>query len=170
MVAFGVFLTAWTGLAETKSPRFNENFLDAINLPAEQQDWWTKGVIQKLTNSLVPTPQEADQLALAAFIRNPGLDARERLLVTGLYYIGLDVPGFAQDGDLFWEIHVVRSHIEDGTTGVIWISTTTKATKILFSTETVWPRGDSAITGSSTNASAWGEAVGGFQMAASVDE
>lgn len=105
------------------------NLLAAINLPADQQDLFTRQTAEALATSRVPTAKEAAQLALDVIARGPGLEAREGYRVSGLYLMGRDVTGFASRGDLFWEVQI--SFLE-GVSRVLWVSTSTKAVKMVF--------------------------------------
>jgi hypothetical protein len=124
-----VFVFGGSVFSASAGPPVDENYLAAINLPAEKQNWKQKDAVQKLAQSLVPTREAADTLALGAFEKQPGLDDRELEYVAGLYFLGRDIAGFGKTGDLFWEVRVRRG---DGMSGVIWISTTTKTALILF--------------------------------------
>jgi hypothetical protein len=104
--------------------------LEAVGKPSDQHDDFIKNEAEKLAKSHVPSADDARKLALAAFLKKPGLDARENLQVTGLYRIGRDVTDFAKEGDLVWEIHISR--VVSGISGVVWVSTTTKNVKVLF--------------------------------------
>jgi len=117
------------------SPKFaddpsGKDLLKAISKPRNQQDEFTRKAAEKLEKSRVPTAKKAESLALGAFIPSPGLDAREKLDVAGLYHVGRDVPQFAKEGDLFWEVRITR--LGSGLSGIVWVSTTTGAARVLF--------------------------------------
>jgi hypothetical protein len=118
--------------AEPVRVRYDDNFMNAVKKPAAVQDWFTKEMAQKLAKSVVRTPEEAEKLALSAFIKKPGLDAREGWRATGLYLIGRDVAGFAAAGELVWEVRVARAGA--GVSGLMWVSAKSKAVRLLFPT------------------------------------
>src|SRR5262245_44326713 len=89
---------------EPRSNRYADNLRDAVSRPSDQQDEFAKQEAEKLAKSQVPTPDEAEKLALGAFLKERGLDARENSRVAGLYRIGRDVRDFAKAGDLVWEV------------------------------------------------------------------
>lgn len=109
---------------------YADNLRDGVGKPSGEQDDFTKKEAEKLAKSQVPTADEAAKLALGAFLKQPGLDARETWQVVGLYRIGRDVTNFAKADDLVWEIHISR--LASGVSGVVWVSTTTKSAKVLF--------------------------------------
>jgi hypothetical protein len=109
---------------------FADNLLEAVRKPSDQQDELVKREAEKLAKSQVPSADEASKLALGAFLKKPGLDARENWRVTGLYRMGCNVPNFAKEGDLVWEVRISR--LASGVSGVIWVSTTTKNARVLF--------------------------------------
>ncbi len=111
-----------------------DNLLDTVSKPPAQQDPFSKALAERLAKSLVPTRGDAEKLAIAAYLHRPGLDALEGERVAGLYCIGRDVPHFASKGDLVWEVHVRR--LQTDLSGVIWVSTTTKAARVLFPFDT----------------------------------
>jgi hypothetical protein len=117
--------------ADLKPIPYADNLLEAVSKPSEQQDAFIKEEAAKLAKSQVPTQDAAVKLAVASFLKSPGLDDRETLpRVVGLYRIGRDVTDFAKTGDLVWELRVSR--MASGVSGVIWVSTTTKQAKVLF--------------------------------------
>jgi len=116
--------------AEFRPIPYADNLRDGVSKPSDQQDDFIKKEAERLAKSQVPTAEEAAKLALGAFIKQPGLDARETGRVVGLYRVGRDVTNFAKAGDLVWEIHISRSF--SGVSGVVWVSTTTKNAKVLF--------------------------------------
>ena len=116
--------------AEFRAIPYADNLRDGVGKPAGQQDDFTKKEAEKLAKSQVPTSEEASKLALAAFVKQPGLDARESWRVVGLYRIGRDVTDFAKAEDLVWEIRITR--MGEGVSGIVWVSTTTKSAKVLF--------------------------------------
>ena len=116
--------------AELRAIPYTDNLRDGVSKPADQQDDFTKKEAEKLAKSQVPTSEEASKLALAAFVKQPGLDARESWRVDGLYRIGRDVTDFAKAEDLVWEIRITR--MGEGVSGIVWVSTTTKNAKVLF--------------------------------------
>lgn len=124
-------LSAYAGPAELVSSP--DNLLAAVSKPTDQQDAVIKVVVRKLTKSRVPTREGAEKLALEAFLKKPGLGASEKLKVVGLFFIGRELPDFAKEGDLVWEIRVMRfGNGGDFISGVIWVSATTRMTKVLF--------------------------------------
>jgi hypothetical protein len=116
--------------AELRPIPYADNLRDGVGKPSDQQDDFTKKEAEKLAKSQVPTAEEAAKLALGAFLKKPGVDARESWRVVGLYRIGRDVTDFAKAEDLVWEIHITR--MASGVSGVVWVSTTTQSAKVLF--------------------------------------
>jgi hypothetical protein len=123
-------IASLTCAAEVKLLPHTDNLFDAVNRPVAEQDSFIREEAQKLAKSLVPTREDAERLALGAFLKSPGLDARETWSIAGLYRLGRDVARFAAAGDLVWELRVFRSGV--GVWGVVWVSTTTRAVKVLF--------------------------------------
>ena len=101
----------------------SSNFLHAIARPVEQQDTLTKEIVQRLIASEIRTPKDAESFGGI-------LDARSKAEVTGLYVSGVDVAGFANRGDLFWEVTV--SIIGVQVTRVVWVSASTRAVRVVF--------------------------------------
>jgi hypothetical protein len=118
LLALGTPVTAQT-------PASRYNFLDGINLPTAQQDEMTRQVAEQLKTTAVPTTKDAIALGWSAGT----VAAYEIVRVSGLYVVGVDVPGFANARDLAWE---VRIYTGPGIRRVLWVSTTTKAVKVLF--------------------------------------
>jgi hypothetical protein len=116
--------------ADSPSPTGNENYFEALANPAATHDSETKRVAAQLAKSRVPTSKQAAEVALQTFVKKPGLDAREMWGVSGLYRLGLDVPDFGAAGDLIWEVRISRDFA--GVSGVIWVSSSTGATRLLF--------------------------------------
>jgi len=121
-----------SGLKQNLTAQFphSDNLLQAIRKPANQQREFIKTQADKLAQSRVPTPEAARELANQAFIKKPGMDAREGTRVVGLYRAGRGIKDFAKERDLVWEVQVCR--VGSGISGIIWISTTTKKAKVLF--------------------------------------
>lgn len=126
-----VGLSLFTSAAELKPITQSDNLLTSV--VEAQDEIYIKEQIQKLAKSQVPHAEDAQSLALEAFQKMPGLDARENWRTTGLFRAGRDVKDFAKEGDLVWEVRISRSG--SGVSGIIWVSTTTKKAKVLFPTE-----------------------------------
>src|SRR4051812_40331226 len=102
-----VTLPAFT--TERRSTPYADNLRDAVSRPSDQQNPFIKEEAAKLARSQVPTAEEAEKLALQAFLKQLGLDDREATpRVTGLYRLGREVTDFANAGDLVWELRVIR--------------------------------------------------------------
>lgn len=106
------------------------NYYEALAKSSDTYDDATKRVAAKIAKSRVPTHEQAEKIALRAFISKPGVDAREAWTATGLYVLGRDMPDFGVSGDLIWEIRVVR--MAGAISGVVWVSSSTGASRILF--------------------------------------
>lgn len=105
------------------------NLLDSITKPSDQQDVFVRECAKRLARNQVPTAEAADRLAIGVIIKNPGLGGNELTRVTGLYKVAGNLGEFAKDGDLVWEVCILR---DLGISGVVWVSTTTKSVKVLF--------------------------------------
>lgn len=123
-------MTSLASGADLRPLPANENYYEALTKPADTHNAVTKGVAAKLAKSRISTREEAEKIALQAFVSKPGLDARETWAVSGLYHLGRDVPDFGSSGDLVWEVRVSR--ITGGISGVIWVSSSTGAARVLF--------------------------------------
>ena len=65
-----------------------------------------------------------------AFGHSGPLDARETLKVVGLLRIGVNIPGFADSGDLIW---VIRFEMTSwGVSQEMWICSTTGAIRTML--------------------------------------
>lgn len=128
-IALTLLVIAICATAGEPTP-YADNLLDEVTRPTEKQNLFIKNLADKLAKSQVPSRDEADQLALGSFLKKPGLDAREKSRVAGLYLVGREVEGFAREGDLVWEVRISR--LGSGVAGIVWVSTTTKKVKILF--------------------------------------
>ncbi len=133
LVASFALLTMLANAGELLPPLTYEKLREELGKPLAEQTEATRPIAAKLAKSQVPTEEEARKLALGAFLRHVGVDARERWRVTGLIQIGRDVPEFAKEGDLVWEVRITRLG-QDHVSGVIWVSTTTKQARVLFPT------------------------------------
>lgn len=107
-----------------------ENHYLAVSAPTAAHNDATKRIVAQLAKSQVSTDEQAAKLALKAFVKKPGLDAREMWGVSGLYRLGRDVPDFGAAGDMIWEVRVSRSG--NGVSGLVWVSASTGATRVLF--------------------------------------
>jgi hypothetical protein len=93
----------------------------------------TRALLNKLGKEKVPSPEAAKRVATGYKLKNGGLLAEEGTKVVGLLRLGVDVPGFARDGDLIW---VVRfSHLFRGVTQEMWVSSTTGAVRVMLPTK-----------------------------------
>lgn len=128
-----ILLLASAGVASAERPQpiSIERLRAELKQPVDQQSEVVRGVIRTLAKSQVPTEEDARKLALSAFVKVVGLDAREGWHVTQVFKMGRDVPEFANEGDLMWEVRMTRKG-DDHVSGVIWVSTTTKQARVLF--------------------------------------
>jgi hypothetical protein len=99
--------------------------MEALALPTEQQPPWIREAGAKLKQSQVPTWGAA--MGLVSEKYPYGGDAVPG--VTGLFYLGRDVPNFGSKGDLIWEVRIC--HLES-LTGMYWVSAATKSIKSLL--------------------------------------
>jgi hypothetical protein len=130
LALLGVVCCALQTTAIAQTWTFRYNYLERINLPTAQQDAATQSVVKQLATTSVPTVKDAVTVGMFALHNTPNaLSADETVSVSGLYTIGGDAPGFARHGDLVWEVVI---SVGDGVRRVIWVSTTTKATRVLF--------------------------------------
>ncbi|HEX3703657.1 MAG TPA: hypothetical protein VHU82_10015 [Vicinamibacterales bacterium] len=106
-VVIGVVLLACVPLTAQFGPTPNE-FINTIKLPPAEQDPMTKRVVGQLAVSAVQRATDARGLALDAVLHSTGLDARDAIDTTGLFRIGEDIPSFAAEGDLVWEVRIYR--------------------------------------------------------------
>ncbi len=126
-----LFVSSVLASAEPIRPYTIERLREALSKPADQQPEAIQELVRKLSKSQVPTEEAAEKLALGALHKQVGIDAREKWHVTQLFSIGRDVPEFAKEGDLVWEVHFSRWGL-DHVSGVVWVSTTTKQARVLF--------------------------------------
>jgi hypothetical protein len=125
------FALQTSAIAQTGTFRYN--YLDRINQPTAQQDEVARSVSKRLAATLVPTVKDAVAVGMFALHNTPNaLAANETVSVSGLYELGGDAAGFARQGDLVWEVVI---SVGSGLRRVIWVSTTTKATRVLFLVE-----------------------------------
>lgn len=129
LFSFLCLLTAFARGADIKFTP-DENYYKALATSADTDNPLIKSIAAKLARSRVPTRDAAEKIALHAFATKPGLDAREKWAVSGLYRLGRDVPDFGASGDLIWEVRVSR--IGSGVSGIVWVSSSTAAARTLF--------------------------------------
>jgi uncharacterized protein (TIGR03067 family) len=104
---------------------------DVINLlwtvrvaDRKKLDQGNRDLLATLDKSKVPTVEKAEKAATAAKLRAGGLDAQEGARVIALMRVGVDVPKFADKGDLIWVVrfeHVLNLSV----TQEMWVSSTT---------------------------------------------
>lgn len=125
-------ITSVASGADLRPPSTTENYLEALTKPVDTHDAVTKGITTQLSTARVPTAEKAQTIALQSFGEEPGpgLRANEGVAVTGLYRLGRDQKNFGAAGDLVWEVRVW--HDFKGVSGVIWVSSSTGAARILF--------------------------------------
>lgn len=101
------------------------NLMEELTLPSEQQRPWIREAAGKLRQSLVPT--WGDAMTLVSTTYSFGMDSAPA--VTGLFYLGRDLPKFGSKGDLIWEVRIF--HLE-GISDLYWVSAATKSVKSLL--------------------------------------
>jgi hypothetical protein len=108
--------------------RLDVNLLEeALKTPSDPQHFLLDGVAEALAKSQVPTQQEAARLAmLSTFLSGEEFGPK----VVGLFRLGRDTPDFGKVGDLFWEVRIFNA--PGFISRVIWVSTTTKKSRVLF--------------------------------------
>jgi hypothetical protein len=99
---------------------------DRSKLTDEQRD-----VLKRLDRSKVPTVAEAEKAATQYKFKADGLLAEEGSKVTGLVPLGVDVPGFAKQGELIWIVQF-RIFRHGALTQEVWVSSSTGATRAMF--------------------------------------
>jgi hypothetical protein len=99
--------------------------MEALALPTEQQQPWIREAGAKLKQSQVPTWGAA--MGLVSEQYPYGGDAIPG--VTGLFYLGRDIPNFGSKGDLIWEVRIGQLV---SITGMYWVSASTKSVKSLL--------------------------------------
>jgi len=80
-------------------------------------------LLQGLERSRVPSVESAEHAAIRHQLASGGVLAEEATAVVALLRSGVDVPSFANKGDLVWVVRI--SHIVWGVTQELWISSTT---------------------------------------------
>jgi hypothetical protein len=120
---------------EKKGPA--QNYYEATKHPPAPLDKFTQSVLDQLANSRVPTADEAgnrvfQELVQQASIdgRNKATDPRESMAVTGLYRLAPVEWSSAKEGELVWEVRLVR--VDAGLSGVFWVSCSTGTVRTLF--------------------------------------
>jgi hypothetical protein len=98
---------------------------DPENLSSDYQQ-----VLDSLENSQVPTVEKAENEAIRFKLASGGLLAEESVAVVGLLRIGVELPTFANSGDLVWVVRI--SHQFRGVTQEMWISSTTGAVRTML--------------------------------------
>ena len=98
-------------------------------------------LLQGLASSRVPTVERAEHAAIRYKLASGGVLAEEATAVVALLRIGVDVPSFANKGDLVWVVRV--SHMVWGVTQELWISSTTSEVRAMLPV-----RGGSSADGS----------------------
>jgi hypothetical protein len=87
-------------------------------------------VLDSLEDSKVPTVEKAEDEAIRFKLASGGLLAEEGVAVVGLLRIGVELPTFANSGDLVWVVRI--SHQFRGVTQEMWISSTTGAVRTML--------------------------------------
>ena len=98
---------------------------DRKNLGSDYQQ-----VLDSLEDSKVPTVERAENEAIRFKLASGGLLAEESVAVVGLLRIGVELPAFANSGDLVWVVRI--SHQVRGVTQEMWISSTTGAVRTML--------------------------------------
>ena len=88
-----------------------------------------QAALERLEASRVPTADEAIAVATRHRLGTGGLRAEESLGVAGLFPLGVELPGFAAQGDLVWIVRVIDT--PRGLTDELWISSTTAEVRAL---------------------------------------
>jgi hypothetical protein len=100
------------------------NFVDRILSPEDNVGNPTKQVVELLAASAVPAARDAWELANRAA---GGLDARDAVEVTGLYYVS--TPELPMKLDLVWEVRTIRVPTVHR---IVLVSATTRAVRVLY--------------------------------------
>jgi uncharacterized protein (TIGR03067 family) len=118
-------------LKRVKPARTTAEEDDALNLlwlvrvaDRKKLDQGNRDLLATLDKCKVPTAEKAEKAATAAKLKAGGLDAQEGTRVIALMRIGVDVPKFADKGDLVWVVrfeHVLNASV----TQEMWVSSTT---------------------------------------------
>ncbi len=85
-----------------------------------------RDLADKLKHSQVPNAEEATARAIRAGV---DWDARAGWRVNALLRLALADADLGEEGDFVWEVRVVRS---TNISGLVWVSTTTGKTKVLY--------------------------------------
>jgi hypothetical protein len=72
------------------------------------------------TGADVATEKGIEQIAFQWWLINGGLSADESLVIAGNFSASRPIKGFAEVGDVIWEVRAIRSF--KGLTGVLWIN------------------------------------------------
>jgi hypothetical protein len=94
-----------------------------LSIPYQRQ-------LEKLGESKLPTAEMAKNAALGYKSTYGGLLAEEGAAVIELVPLGVDIPGFAESGDLIWVVQCF--HQFKGMTQELWISSTTGEVKAML--------------------------------------
>ena len=100
-----------------------DDLLPLLNRDRQALSLEYQRLLQGLERSRVPTVERAEDAAIRHQLASGGVLAEEATAVVALLRIGIDVPSFANKGDLVWVILI--SHTAWGVTQELWISSTT---------------------------------------------
>ena len=101
------------------------NLMEELALPSEQQRPSVREAGAKLRQSQVP--RWGDAMGLVVTTHPFGMDVTPA--VTGLFYLGRDVPQFGSKGDLVWEVRIFRL---EAISELYWVSAATKSVRSLL--------------------------------------
>jgi hypothetical protein len=110
--------------------RDNHDLLWLLGSDPENLSSDYRQVLDTLENSQVPTVEKAEDEAIRFKLASGGLLAEESVAVVGLLRIGVELPTFANSGDLVWVVRI--SHQFRGVTQEMWISSTTGAVRTML--------------------------------------
>jgi hypothetical protein len=110
--------------------RDNHDLLWLLGSDPENLSSDYRQVLDSLENSQVPTVEKAENEAIRFKLASGGLLAEESVAVVGLLRIGVELPTFANSGDLVWVVRI--SHQFRGVTQEMWISSTTGAVRTML--------------------------------------
>lgn len=101
-----------------------------LESPEATNDSYYGEFARKLEQSQVPTEQEAIVRAMRV---SGAVDMRVTWRVSALLRLADPDEELGKTGDFVWEVRVLKMTDNEGIEGLIWVSTTTGKTKVLFS-------------------------------------
>ena len=104
------------------SEDFSFDYLPLLDKRLPSDDW-RQPTLKKLKSAKVGDSKAAHDAAMRYKIEHGGLDARDGSKVAALFKLAQDIPGFAQQGDLVWDIQIIR--MAEQVSDEIWISSRT---------------------------------------------